>query len=216
MNARAFQSESPASSVKPWRVLHACEKTSEALAIVEAESSVGMNPQMLSREYWNGNARTEISLMTAWKDVRDWRHALNEAEAINSLQIVHAHSFASAMAGVRGSIPLVYDFRATLEDIASHGNSSGPWLLRSFRVAEQFALSRAAAVVTHSTEMKEIAAQRGAPIANVFVVPEPALTGITPEVVGKMYDDVYRHANSRRTDSIPRIPAPKLYALGTT
>jgi hypothetical protein len=204
-------------AVKSWRVLHACEETAHALAIVEAESSVGMNPQILSREYWTEPSRPDISLMTAWNDVRDWRHALNEAEAINSLQIVHAHSFASAMAGVRGSIPLVYDFSATLEDIASHGSTSGPWLLRSFRVAEQFALSRAAAVVTHSGAMKENVIERGALAANVFLIPDPVLkTSLSLEDVGRMYDDVYRHAHSRKSDNIPRLPAPKLYALGTT
>jgi glycosyltransferase involved in cell wall biosynthesis len=162
-------------AVKPWRVLHACETASAAAALAEIQSGVGMNPQLLSREYWNpAGAMKEVSLMNAWHDVRDWRHALNDAEALTSVQIVHAHSFASAMAGVRGTLPLVYDFGATLENIAthhSHGNS-GPWLLRSFRVAEQFALSRASAVVTHSTAMKKMANERGAASENIFVVPE--------------------------------------------
>jgi glycosyltransferase involved in cell wall biosynthesis len=162
--------------VKPWRVLHACETVADAVTLAEAESSVGMNPQLLSREYWNpAGAATGVSLLNTWHDVRDWRHALNDAEALTSVQVVHAHSFASAMAGVRGSLPLVYDFAATLEDVATHqsNGNSGPWLLRSFRVAEQFALSRAGAVVAHSMAMKKVANERGAASGNIFVVPEP-------------------------------------------
>ncbi len=165
--------------VKPWRVLHACESVKDAVALAEAESSVGMNPQMLSREYWNpGGASKDVSLMNAWHDVRDWRHALNEVEALTSVQIVHAHSFASAMAGVRGSLPLVFDFAATLEQVATHQShgTSGPWLLRSLRVAEQFALSRSGAVVAHTQAMKKIANERGAASQNIFVVPEPWTT----------------------------------------
>jgi hypothetical protein len=44
---------------------------------------------------------------------------------------------------------------------------------RSFRVAEQFVLSRAAAVIVHSTGLKEAALERGAPSDGVFLVPEP-------------------------------------------
>jgi glycosyltransferase involved in cell wall biosynthesis len=167
--------------VKPWRVLHACETVADAVTLAEVESAVGMNPQLLSREYWNpAGAATEVSLLNTWHDVRDWRHALNEAEALKSVQVVHAHSFASAMAGVRGSLPLVYDFAATLEDVANHqsNGNSGPWLLRSFRVAEQFALSRAGAVVAHSQAMKKVANERGAASENIFVVPEPC--AVTP------------------------------------
>lgn len=168
-------------SVKPWRVLHACETVATAAPVAEAQSAVGMHAQLLSREYWSRDAN-ELSLLNVWHDVRDWRRALNEAEAIASLQVVHAHSFASAMAGVRGSLPLVYDFTATLEDLAlqqSHGNS-GSWLLRSFRVAEQFALSRAGAVVVHSGAMKKTAHERGAANENIFLVPEPCAVARLP------------------------------------
>lgn len=153
--------------VKPWRVLHACEKSSIVRALIDAESSVGMNPQVLSREFWNHQTQN-VSLLTTWNDVRDWRRALNDVEAGNSFQIVHAHSFASAMAGVRGTLPLVYDFSCTLDEVSPEQPHPGPWLLRSFRVAEQFALSRAGAVVTHSKAMAKIAHQRGAAKLNIF------------------------------------------------
>src|SRR4051794_8720936 len=88
------------SAVRPWRVLHACETTDTVVPISEAQSGVGMQPRMLAREYWNQkHASSSMSLLTAWNDIRDWRYALNDAEALTSFQIVHAHSFASAMAG---------------------------------------------------------------------------------------------------------------------
>jgi glycosyltransferase involved in cell wall biosynthesis len=167
-------SKSVEQTVKPWRVLHACETVATAAPLAEAQSAVGMNPQLLSREYWSPGKANDVSLLNVWHDVRGWRHALNEAEALTSVQIVHAHSFASAMAGVRGSLPLVYDFVATLQDVATHQSHrhSGTWLLRSLRVAEQFALTRAGAVVAHSAAMKKVAHERGAAEENIFVVPD--------------------------------------------
>jgi glycosyltransferase involved in cell wall biosynthesis len=164
------------SAVRPWRVLHACETTDSVVPISEAQSGVGMQPRILAREYWNQtHASSSISLLTAWNDIRDWRYALNDAEALTSFQIVHAHSFASAMAGVRGSLPLVYDFASTLEETAKQSPhaSAGPWLLRSLRVAEQFALSRAATVVAHSQAMQATAQERGAAPENTFLVRDP-------------------------------------------
>ncbi len=167
------------SLIRPWRVLHACERALDVASVTDAQLGVGMRPQVLAREFWSqAAASTATSLLTAWHAVRDWRHALNEAEALTSFQIVHAHSITSAMAAVRGSLPTVYDFRHTLEELNSGEGvtNSGPWMLRSFRVAEQFALSRASAVVTHSESMKEIVCCRGAARENAFVVPEPRTT----------------------------------------
>jgi glycosyltransferase involved in cell wall biosynthesis len=159
-------------AMRPWRVLHTCERTSTVVALAEAEIIVGMTPQVLSREFWKTESHN-VSLLTTWDDVRDWRRALNEAEAVNSFHLVHAHSFAAAMAGVRGSLPLVYDFACTLDELTSDESHPGAWLLRSFRVAEQFALSRASAVVTHSRMMAKIAHDRGAAKASVFRIPPP-------------------------------------------
>src|SRR4051812_21486603 len=157
--------------VKGWRVLHACETAERAAMLADAQTGIGMNPQVLPREFWSTIPQEPLSLMNAWHDVRDWRHALNDAEALWSPQVMHAHSFAAAMAGVRGSLPVVYDFAETLDEIANQQANSGTWLLRSFRVAEQFALGRAGAVVAHCAGMKKIAQERGAASANVFVVP---------------------------------------------
>jgi hypothetical protein len=199
-------------AVKPWRVLHACDRVNAVAATAETQSAVGMCPQLLSREAW-GETQSQPSPITAWSEVRNWRRALNEAEATNSFEIVHAYSFASAMAGVRGSLPLVYDFQWPLEEIGAEQAQPGPWLLRSLRVAEQFALSRAGAVVTHSEEMKAAAHQRGAAMENIFLV---AGGTESPEAIGRCYDGIYRHAYARRSEPSPRYPTPRIYALGRT
>ena len=170
--------------VRAWRVLHACESAMDAEHLAEAQINVGMRPQVLAREFWIGANSASPSLMTAWHAVRDWRHVLNEAEALTSVQIVHAHSFAAGMAAVRGSLPSVYDLQQTLDEITglNGGASAGPWMLRSFRVAEQFALSRASAVVVHSATMKQIACENGATDSNVFVLPSPmAARALVPD-----------------------------------
>lgn len=166
---------SPKAGSKSWRVLHACEKTSTVSDLTDAETKIGMTPQVLARESWKSDPNG-LSLLTTWNDVRDWRHALNDAEAVNSFQIVHAHSFASAMAGVRGSLPLVYDFAYALGEVTPEQSHSGPWLLRSFRVAEQFALTRASAVVVHSKTMATIAHDRGAAPPNIFRIHHPFIS----------------------------------------
>jgi hypothetical protein len=79
------------------------------------------------------------------------------------------------MAAVRSCSCVVYDFRACIEEMAVSAElcEPGSWLARSFRVAEQFVLSRAAAVIVHSEGMREAAIERGAAAENSFVVPDP-------------------------------------------
>ncbi len=178
----AKSSSNPPIDPRACRVLHACERALDAAAILDAQLAVGMRPQILAREFWA--SRNAPSLLNAWHAVRDWRHALNEAEAITAFQVVHAHSFPSTMAAVRGSLPSVFDLSHTIEQtaIAQSGPNAGPWMLRSFRVAEQFALSRASAVVTHSLAMRDIACRNGAAPENVFCVPEPlAARALSPD-----------------------------------
>ncbi|HWR14473.1 MAG TPA: glycosyltransferase family 4 protein [Terriglobales bacterium] len=158
---------------RPWRVLHACELASDAAALAESQSLIGMAPQLLSREFWPSRTPRELSLLTVWHDVRDWRHELNDAEAASDIQLVHAHSFPSAMAGIRGTLPLVYEFTSTIDQVAATQAVSGPWLVRSLRVAEQFVLSRAGAVVTRSSSMHKTAMERGTLPENLFTIPEP-------------------------------------------
>jgi len=172
------QAEGP----RAWRVLHACERALDAASIIDSQLAVGMRPQVLAREFWA--SRNAPSLLNAWHAVRDWRHALNEAEALTALQIVHAHSFPAAMAAVRGSLPSVFDLTQTIEQatLTESGPNAGPWMLRSFRVAEQFALSRAGAVVTHTASMRNTACDNGAAPENVFCVPDAiAARALTPD-----------------------------------
>jgi hypothetical protein len=226
--------EHPEAPIRSWRVLHACENVDDASHLAEMQAAGGMRPQLLSREFWSRpDGRRPLSLLNSWHDVRDWRHALNEAETLASLQIIHAHSFASAMAGVRGNLPVVYDFRSTLQELASRrsGPDAGTWLLRSLRVAEQFVFSRAGAVVVHSTAMMTIACENGAPSDNVFVIPEPpttdasrlfsadvanenrSITASTCQSFARLYDQVYRHADRRRAQDQPRMSAPQTFAF---
>jgi glycosyltransferase involved in cell wall biosynthesis len=71
----------------------------------------------------------------------------------------------------------VYDLTSCIEELAIAAQlcEPGSWMGRSFRVAEQFILSRASAVVVHSNGMKEAALERGAVPGSIFVVPEPLI-----------------------------------------
>jgi glycosyltransferase involved in cell wall biosynthesis len=78
------------------------------------------------------------------------------------------------MAGVRNFPTVVYDVVHFLDDPQLKTADSSAWLVRSFRVAEQFVLTRAVAVVVHQAATAEAAIQRGAAKSDVFVVPRPA------------------------------------------
>lgn len=116
-----------------------------------------------------------FSLLRAWQDVRNWRRSLLECDPENSSDVVHTHSFASGMAGVRNLSCVVYDLDACIEEVAISAGlcERGSWMGRSFRVAEQFILSRAQAVVVHSLSMKSAVEERGAAPEKVFLIPHP-------------------------------------------
>src|SRR5262249_25139807 len=116
-----------------------------------------------------------LSLLRAWQDVRNWRKSLLDCTPEASSDLVHTHSFAAGMAGVRSCSCVVYDLRACIEEMAisAHLCEHGSWMGRSFRVAEQFVLSRAAAVIVHSQGMRDAALERGTPRENIFLVPDP-------------------------------------------
>jgi hypothetical protein len=154
--------------------------------------------------------------------VRRWKKAFDESGAQTTPQLIHAHSFASGMAAVRMGACTVYDLRLTIEDrLAAAGDGAaeppGAWLARSFRTAEQFVLTRTAAVVVHSPALREECISRGVAPQSVFVVPVPVpmedennsvdFSGLTrdperelrsPQRIAEKYDDVYRYAFSRR------------------
>ena len=171
--------------LKSWRVIHACEYAREILPVVEAQLAAEMRPYIVTpqgsgtAELYLAGAGLEqsatLSLLRAWQDVRNWRKSLIECDPESSSDVVHTHSFASGMAGVRNLSSVVYDASACIEDLAISASlcERGSWMGRSFRVAEQFILSRAEAVIVHCQGMKSAVEERGAPQENVFLIPDP-------------------------------------------
>ncbi|MGH9568525.1 MAG: glycosyltransferase, partial [Candidatus Angelobacter sp.] len=171
-------------SNKVWRVIHACEYARDVLPVVEGQLAAGMRPYIVtpqgegSAELYLAGRQEEprqLSLLRMWQDVRHWRKSILDCDPENSADLVHAHAFAAGMAAVRGVSCVVYDLEACIEDMAvsSHQVDTGSWMGRSFRVAEQFVLSRAAAVIVHSTGIKAAALERGTPGNNIFLIPDP-------------------------------------------
>ena len=175
----------PRPKSKHWRVIHACEYARDVLPIVEGQITAGMRPFIVTpmgkgtAEVYLAKKELEepeaLSLLRAWQDVRNWRKSLLECDPENKADLVHTHSFSSGMAGVRNLSCVVYDLKACIEELAMTAGQCerGSWMARSFRVAEQFILSRAKAVIVHSQGMKLAAHERGAPPENVFLIPAP-------------------------------------------
>lgn len=209
---------------KAWRVVHACEYARDVLPVMEGQIAAGMRPFIVtpqgagSAELYLSGQRIEqpraLSLLRSWQDVRNWRKSILECDPENSADLVHAHSFAAGMAAVRSVSCVVYDLGACIEELAIAARliEQGSWMGRSFRVAEQFVLSRAAAVIVHSANMKQAALERGAWPENVFLIPDPLPLQEEDELaqppaqdavrfnlaLGRKYADAYRHAVTRR------------------
>jgi glycosyltransferase involved in cell wall biosynthesis len=179
-----------------WKVVHACELAREVLPLVQGQLAAGMRPYLLTPTGY-GSARKflqahdderdlPVSLLDTWKHVRHWRRLLTESAAETSAEIIHTHSFAAGMAAVRASSSVVYSLNDTVEQLAiSSGNcSENSWLARSFRVAEHFVLTRAAAVVVHREAERQSCIERGVDPSNAFVIPEP----LDPEMLASTPD----------------------------
>jgi hypothetical protein len=170
---------------KVWRVIHACEYARDVLPVVEGQVAVGMRPYIVTPQgagtaelYLSGGNQDlprTLSLLRSWQDVRNWRKSLLDCAPETSSDLVHAHCFAAGMAAVRSCSCVVYDLGACIEEmaIAAELCESGSWMARSFRVAEQFVLTRAAAVIVHSEGLKQAAIERGALPESIFLVPQP-------------------------------------------
>lgn len=170
---------------KSWRVIHACEYARDILPAVEAQITAEMRPYIVTPQgsgtaelYLSGAGQEQaatLSLLRAWQDVRNWRKSLLECDPENTSDVVHTHSFASGMAGVRNLSCVVYDVSACIEELAISESlcERGSWMARSFRVAEQFILSRAEAVIVHFQGLKNAVEERGAPRNNIFLIPDP-------------------------------------------
>jgi glycosyltransferase involved in cell wall biosynthesis len=175
----------PGGRTKVWRVIHACEYARDVLPVVEGQVAVGMRPYIVTPQgagtaelYLSGGNQDQprtLSLLRSWQDVRNWRKSLLDCAPETSSDLVHAHCFAAGMAAVRSCSCVVYDFGACIEEMAISAElcESGSWMARSFRVAEQFVLTRAAAVIVHSDGLKQAAIERGALPESIFLVPQP-------------------------------------------
>jgi glycosyltransferase involved in cell wall biosynthesis len=189
---------------KIWRVIHACEYVRDVLPIVEGQVAVGMRPFIVTPEgagaaelylsRRNHDQPRSLSLLRSWQDVRNWRKSLLDCAPETTSDLVHAHCFAAGMAAVRSCSCVVYDLGACIEEMAISAGlcESGSWMGRSFRVAEQFILSRAAAVIVHSLGLKEAALERGAPADAVFLVPEPISEENEPPALSQDIDFLSR------------------------
>src|SRR6476469_9786861 len=189
---------------KVWRVIHACEYARDVLPVVEGQVAVGMRPFIVTPQgagaaelYLSGRNQDQprsLSLLRSWQDVRNWRKSLLDCSPETTSDLVHAHCFAAGMAAVRSCSCVVYDLSACIEEMAISAGlcESGSWMGRSFRVAEQFVLSRAAAVIVHSLGLKEAALERGAPPDAVFLVPEPMSEDNEPPALSQDIDFLAR------------------------
>jgi len=189
---------------KVWRVIHACEYARDVLPVVEGQLAVGMRPFIVTPQgagaaelYLSGGNHDQprsLSLLRSWQDVRNWRKSLLDCAPETSSDLVHAHCFAAGMAAVRSCSCVVYDLGACIEEMAISAGlcEPGSWMGRSFRVAEQFILSRAAAIIVHSLGLKEAALERGAPPDAIFLVPEPISEDNEPPALSQDIDFLTR------------------------
>jgi glycosyltransferase involved in cell wall biosynthesis len=162
--------------VRRWCVLHVCDVVGPTATVAEAQIGAGMKPSVLTPLGWYRplsaayHPAPALSLIHEWQQVRRWRQRFINETVDQWAEVLHAHCFAAAMAGLRGTTPVVYDLVAPIGAVFP---KPGAWLPRSLRVAEQFALSRAGAVVTHSHAMWSQALQRGVSADDLFLVPDP-------------------------------------------
>lgn len=180
----------PTRKQRAWRVVHAAESSRDLLPLIEGQIAIGMRPFLLTpnggglgpmlQQCQNGTA-SRLSLLQSWNHVREWRRLLQEGATDIAADVIHAHSFAAGMASVRTSSSVVYQLRQTIERIASAAGSCAEdsWLARSFRVAEHFVLTHAAAVVAKTHALRLECLERGVSPENVFLVPDP----VEPEVL---------------------------------
>src|SRR5215469_15824369 len=167
----------------PWKVAHACELAREVLPLIQGQTAAGMRPSLITpggytfapafHESNTVEGALPVSLLRTWNHVREWRRLLNESAAQTFSEIVHAHSFAAGMAAVRALSSVVYQFKAGVEIPAIAAGQCGEdsWLARSFRAAEYFVLTRAAAVVVNQNKERLACLERGVASLNLFLIP---------------------------------------------
>lgn len=153
-----------------WKVLHASSAYEPVRALLEAQSSSGMLPELLMPPPGLPGLG-EGSLWRRWSNVRTWRRALQESSAA-SCEVVHAHCFSAGMAAVRMFPAVVYELEQFLEDQGGYPARSrhrrGPRILKA---AEWFVLSRAAAIVVRNQSTRQELLRRAVAAEHVFVIP---------------------------------------------
>lgn len=167
---------------RAWRVLHADDSPQRIAHLIASLHEVGMRPSVFTRDgeiplpmLHDGNDASiaHDSLLNAWNHVRQWRRVFVDAGFDSAFELLHAHTFASGMAGVRNCPVTVYSMESFIEDFAANAGEHASWLSRSFRVAEQFVLARAAAVVVPRESLRSAAIHRGVAPENIFAIPRP-------------------------------------------
>ncbi len=196
--------------VHPWRVLHAANPSAALLATITLQARAGMRPEVLSlaglvepaAEWATANEEVSASLLSAWHHVRAWRDALM-ASMPARFEVVHAHSFSAGMAAVRTCPAVVYEIGGFVEQLALQASAQegeqppGAWLSRSLRVAEQFVIARAGAIIVHSAEQRSAALDRGAGVDDVFLIPQSG-PELAADELARRYNEAYHHASIRR------------------
>ena len=207
-------------AIRSWRVLHTCERAAPIASLLEIQVAAGMRPSLLLPDglvhphNWGeepGENAERKSLLGAWQDVRHWRRSILEADPHHLCELVHAHTFSSGLAAVRNCPAVVYDLTGFVEEVANAiGQPEGySWLGRSFRVAEQFVLARAGAIIVHTREVYMGALRRGVAQENIFII-EPLQA---PAATAEKYDAAYRHAFSRRRGGDSQVLSSRLQPI---
>ena len=152
----------PRPKLHPWKALHACNAYESVSAIVDAQSSSGMFPEVVTLSCAR-RVPTGESIFDWWRSVRRWRRTLRECPAAAACELVHAHCFAAGMAAVRAFPTVVYELEQFLEDEngdpAWGGRHHGARILKA---AEWFTLSRSAAIVVRTQSVRRELLRRGA------------------------------------------------------
>lgn len=164
-----FDGAVPRPKLHAWKVLHASSAYEPVSAILDAQSSSGMLPEVLIPPPGRPGLG-EGSLWQGWSKVRTWRRALRESSAA-SCEVVHAHCFSAGMAAVRMFPAVVYELEQFLEDhgySARSGHRPGPRILKA---AEWFVLSRSAAIVVRNQSTRQELLRRGIAAEHVFAIP---------------------------------------------
>lgn len=159
--------------LRAWKVLHACPAYEPISAVVEAQSSCGLLPEVVVPH--GAPVPGMRSLLQAWSSVSNWRHLLLESPASATCEIVHAHCFPAAVAAVRKFPVVVYEVEQFIEDQrgvpARKARRRRPHI---FRAAERFVLARAMAVVVRTQSARQELLRRGGIAAeHIFVIPCP-------------------------------------------